>query len=135
MHRTRLFRWSSDNTRSRKAAQHIANGLAVQQAMLPLVVVIHQAIVASRVAVLQREGSATLVGTSHGVKVTETQGLARHFRQGVRLVEQTPQYTCSPLSRFVEQDKLPVLLIGQRFRRQFVILELVLYLQCAFEDC
>src|SRR5947209_13707097 len=66
--------------------------------------------------------------------MTETQPLARHFRQRVRLVEQASQHARAPLGRLVEHDELSIMAAGQWFRRQFVIFELVLHLQRAFED-
>src|SRR5207244_10122448 len=126
------FRRACLNPRSYQVKQHLAYRLPVEQAVVPLVRVGHEAIVAGRFTVLLRPGGTAYVGPSLWIKVAEAQGLPCDLRERLRFLEQSLQHACPSLSRFIQEDAVPLALVGQRFSGKLIILELVLHLDRAF---
>src|SRR6266699_298449 len=89
VHRARLFRWSRLNPRFCQVKQYLADGLPVEQTVVPLVRVGHQAVVAGRFAVLPRSWGTAYVGPALWIKVAEAQGLPCDLRKRQWFLEQS----------------------------------------------
>src|SRR5690606_32431636 len=76
----------------RELQEDVADGEPVEERVVALVPVAHEAVVAGRLAPLRRAGRLADVLAGVGVEVAEAEGLLRHEGEVFRSVEQPAEY-------------------------------------------
>ena len=87
-----------------QSEQCLLDRLAIEQFVVPLVCVAHQAIVTGGFAVLRRPVGSPEILAGLGVEMADPQCFAGDVGECVRLVEQATENSRSALGGFVEQD-------------------------------
>jgi hypothetical protein len=67
--------------------------------------------------------------------MTECQRHTSDFFDGAWIIEQLAQNTCATFGCFVEQQDTPIFHIGQWFCGQFIVFQLIMYLDGTFQCC
>ncbi len=95
--------------------------MAVQQPVVGLVAVAHQAVVTGRLAVFIGAGRSAAVLARVRVEVAQGQRLTRHLGQRSGIVHELAQHTRAALGGLIKQDLPPVLPVGQRLGRELAV--------------
>ena len=123
--RPRVRSTGADATRARgEPLQDAAGSPGGREAVVGLVGVAHQAVVAGRLAVLAAPAGPAADPPRVGVEVADPQGLPGHPGERVRVVEQPPQHAGAALGRLVEQELPASSRVGKRLGGQLVVFEL-----------
>src|SRR5579875_3288074 len=99
--------------------------------MVTLIIVGEQAVVAGRLTILVGATGPAQISSRFRVEVAEAQRLARHLAQRVWLIEQTMQHARAAFGSLVEEQQATCFFIGQWLCSQFVIFQLITYLDGA----
>src|SRR5579884_306423 len=108
-------------------------GMPVDAAVVDLVGVGQQAVVAALFAALARAGGLPLVRHPVRAVVDNAQRFGSHLGQGVAVFAQAPQHSGAALGALGQQDPSASFGVGQRFAGQFGVFQLIDGFDRAFE--
>lgn len=107
--------------------------MAVEHAVVHLVRVGHQAVVAGGLAVLPGSGGVPEVLPRLRVEVADAERFGTDPRQGARIVEQASEDTGAALGGLVEEDQAPVVTRREGLGGELVVLQLENHLNGVLE--
>ena len=114
-------------------AQDRLDQLAIEQLVVGLVAVAHEAVVARGLAVLAGASAAAEILAGLRIEVADRQRLAGDCRQRRRILDEPAQHAGAAFGRLVDQDQSAIISRRQRLDSQLAVLELVLHLDRILE--
>src|SRR5690349_3074716 len=106
-----LMEWLVNGRRDHASTGHLneqlQNRFAVQQLVVALIAVVHEAVVAGSFTIFPRSRSPLSVLKGHRVEMADLQCLARDVLEYLRVIQESAQHARSALCGFVEKNESP----------------------------